>query len=122
MTKEEIQKKRLITHTKRRMSQALDELFVEPQADYAQRITDEIFEEVQAFFEDKEKDGYITDAVVDSGYNSDTETLTIRLQCMLQKPLETVAFTIPVPEGVNAEEFEKSIAEGIEELCKENVE
>ena len=104
------------------MSQALDELFVEPQADYAQRITDEIFEKVQAFFEEKEKDGYITDAVVDSGYNSDTETLTVRLQCMLHKPLETVTYTIPVPEGANAEKFEKSIAEILEELCKENVE
>ena len=60
--------------------------------------------------------------MVDSGYNSDTETLTITLQCTLHTPLETVTSPIQIPEGVNAEDFEKAMAERLEELCKENAE
>ena len=118
---EQIQNQRLANYFKRQLTQALDEIHVSPRY-YWKRVEKQVVDKCMDYLHEKVENGSLSKASFSSDYDKDKEALNIQINATFSKPLEYVTVPIPVPEGVNAEEFEKSIAESLEELCKENAE
>lgn len=115
------QNQRLYNNFKRQLTQAIDEIHVSPRSSW-KRVKKQVVDKCMDYLHEKVENDSLSEASFSSDYDKDKETLTINLQCTLHTPLETVTAPIPIPEGANAEEFEKAIVESFEEFCKENAE
>ena len=118
---EQIQKQRLVNYFKRQLTQALDEIHVSPRY-YWKRVEKQVVDKCMDYLHEKVENGSLSKASFSSDYDKDKEALNIQINATFSKPLEYVTVPIPVPEGVNVEEFEKSLAESLEDLYEEETE
>ena len=121
MDKQEIQKKQLVNYFKRQLTQALDEIHVSPRSSW-KRVEKQVVDKCMDYLHEKVENGSLSEALFSSDYDKDKETLNIQINATFSKPLEYVTVPIPVPEGVDVEEFEKSLAENLEDLYEKETE
>ncbi len=112
---EEVNKKLLLNQFKRRLSQTLSELPVEPHYDY-ELINGKIVDFCGDDLDEKIENGSLSEASFSSDYDKDKETLNIQINATFSKPLEYATFDITPPEGVDVEEFEKALKDVINEM------
>lgn len=120
MTQQEEHKKRLVRHIQESISTKLDDLFVEPNAEYAEDIKQNIYEKATKFLEERFPDYTINNSQVNSAYYPNNETLAIDIHFQMNKPIETVEIEMTKPEGMSDCDFERFINCLQEEL--ENIE
>lgn len=118
---EQIQNQRLYNNFKRQLTQALDEIHVSPRSSW-KRVEKQVVDKCIDYLHEKDENGNLSEASFSSDYDKGKETLNIQINATFSKPLEYVTVPMPVPEGVDVEEFEKSLAENLEDLYKEETE
>lgn len=113
--KEEVNKKRLLNQIKRRLFQTLSELPVEPYCDY-ELIKRKIVDICGYYLDEQFENGSITEDSVRIDYDKNKETLNINVSAKSSKLLECVTVDITPPEGVDVEEFEKTLKDAINKM------
>lgn len=120
MTQQEEHKKRLVRHIQESISTKLDDLFVEPNVEYAEDIKQSIYEKAMKFLEESFPDYTINISQVNPVYYPNDETLAIDIHFQMNKPIESVEIKMTKPEGMSDCDFERFINVLLEEL--ENIE